>query len=174
MLGAAGPASSPVDVGLVRWDPGLSYRPPMLAAMPRRISVAQRRARLARRHRLAPQTRAATPEEVAAALVALHATDPATVHLAALARLAPPSVAEVERALYDDRTLVRMLGMRRTMFIVPTGLAPVVQSACADEIAKRQRKLLIQHLATAALDEDLDEWLAGVEEGAFAALTARG
>lgn len=138
--------------------------------MTRRIDVAQRRARLAARHHLS--TPADSVEQVADSLVALHATDPATVHLSAAVRLRAPGTAE--RALYEDRTVLRMLGMRRTMFVVPAALAPVVQAACAGDIARKQRKLLIQHLATAELDEDLDGWLAEVEEGAYAALAARG
>ncbi|NKQ53730.1 winged helix DNA-binding domain-containing protein [Amycolatopsis sp. K13G38] len=138
--------------------------------MTRRFSVAERRARLVARHHLG--TPAGSVEQIAAGLVALHATDPASVHLSAAARLREPDTAE--RALYEDRTLLRMLGMRRTVFVVPAGLAPVVQAACADDIAARQRKLLLQHLTTAGLDEDLDAWLADVEEGAFAALAARG
>jgi hypothetical protein len=82
-----------------------------------RIGVAERRARLAVRHHLSGSSRAASPVEVAGDLVGLHGTDPATVHLAAAARLAKPEVAAVERALYEERTLVRVLGMRRTMFI---------------------------------------------------------
>jgi hypothetical protein len=136
----------------------------------RRIGIAERRARLSTRQHLAAP--AASAEDAAESLVALHATDPATVHLAVAVRLREP--ATVERALYEDRTLLRMLGMRRTMFVVPAALAPVVQAACADDIARRQRKLLIQHLATAELDEDLDAWLASVEEGTFAALAVRG
>nr|WP_208407903.1 winged helix DNA-binding domain-containing protein [Amycolatopsis granulosa] len=131
----------------------------------------QRRARLVSRHHLAVP--ADGPEQVAESLVALHATDPATVHLSVLARCAA-GTADVERALYDDRTLVRMLGMRRTMFVVPAALVPVVQAACADDIAARERTRLVQHLATAGLDgRDLDAWLADVEEGAHAALRAR-
>jgi len=64
--------------------------------------------------------------------------------------------------------------MRRTMFVLPADVAPVVQAACTEEIAKRQRKLLIQHLGTAGLDEELDRWLDEVAEGAFAALKVRG
>ena len=60
---------------------------------------------------------------MADALVALHSTDAATVYLSALARLEKPDTAEVERALYDDRTLVRMHGMRQTLFVVPADLA---------------------------------------------------
>lgn len=46
-----------------------------------RIGAGERRARLARRHHLAPSARASGPVEVANGLLALHATDPATVEL---------------------------------------------------------------------------------------------
>ncbi|WP_200834618.1 winged helix DNA-binding domain-containing protein [Amycolatopsis alkalitolerans] len=138
--------------------------------MTRTISIAERRARLVTRHHLGVP--AESVEQVAQSLVALHATDPATVHLSTAVRLREPATAE--HALYEARTLLRMLGMRRTMFVVPVALAPVVQAACAGEIARKQRKHLIQQLATAELDTDLDPWLAEVEEGAFRALAARG
>jgi hypothetical protein len=141
----------------------------------RRIDIAERRARLAVRQLLsAPAVR---PEDVAQAVVALHATDPATVHLAVAARQAEPSTASVERALYEDRSLVRMLGMRRTVFVVPTDFVPVVQAGCTTDIAARQRKLLVQHLDTAEPGEitgDPGAWLREVEEGTFRALAARG
>jgi winged helix DNA-binding protein len=71
------------------------------------------------RHHLAGPARSDSVVEVAADLIALHATDPATVHLAALARMRDGTAATVERTLYDDRMLVRALGMRRTMFVLP-------------------------------------------------------
>ena len=64
-------------------------------------------------------------------MVGLHSTDPATVVLAAAARLQRPTVEGLERALYDDRTLVRTLCMRRTLFVVPVDLVPIVQAAVA-------------------------------------------
>ncbi|MGC7101170.1 winged helix DNA-binding domain-containing protein [Amycolatopsis lurida] len=136
------------------------------------MTTAQRRARLATRHRLT--TRAATPEDAAEAVVALHATDPATVHLSVFARTAAP---ETERALYDDRTLVRLLGMRRTVFVVPREVAPVVQAACSDEIARKQRVLLVKHLTENGHPESVPnaaEWLAEVEEATVKALLERG
>src|SRR5437763_1885657 len=185
MLSAARPASSPVDVGLVVYRPpgclrALSTghraaRPPhKLAGMPRRIDARERRNRLAHRHRLAPQAKAGTVEEVAAALVALHATDPATVHLAAGARLTEPSVAAVERALYDDRTLLRMLGMRRTMFVVPRASVPVIQAACTDAVAAQQRRLLVQHLTEAGVADDPAGWLVEVGDATVRARCGRG
>ncbi|HWD80749.1 MAG TPA: winged helix DNA-binding domain-containing protein [Kribbella sp.] len=143
----------------------------------RRIGVAERQARLGRRHRLGAGCQAADPVEAAASMVALHATDPATVHLSVAARVPGSEVASTERALYDDRTLIRMLGMRRTVFVVPTPFAPVVQAACTDDIAVKQRKLLVKHLAEAGVADDAEacgQWLAAVEESTATALALRG
>src|SRR5919198_5486688 len=79
------------------------------------FGVDERRARIGRRHLLADSTKAEDPVEVADRLTGLHGTDPASVYVAASARLREPDFAAVERALYDDRRLVRMLAMRRTM-----------------------------------------------------------
>ena len=75
---------------------------------------------------------------MARSLVALHATDPATVYLSLAARLVAPTVADIDRALYDDRTLLRMLGMRRTMFTAPVDVAPIIQAACTRAIAAQE------------------------------------
>ncbi|MEU7014216.1 winged helix DNA-binding domain-containing protein [Streptomyces sp. NPDC046385] len=138
------------------------------------VGPEERGARLALRHRLAGAARAATVEEVAGALVALHATDPATVFLAAGARLAEgrDPVAEVERALYEERTLTRMHGMRHTVFVVPSSLAAAVHSSTSTAAAARERASLLKHLAAGS---DLDAaWLAETEHRVLAELAARG
>src|SRR5690606_10594025 len=112
-----------------------------------RIDDAQRRARLAPRHMLAAEHRAAEPTQVADGTAALRPTNPCPVFLPAGPRTPHPTVTEVEHALYDDRSLVRMLGMRRTVFVVPTELAPVVQAACTDDVAVRERRRLVRQLA---------------------------
>jgi hypothetical protein len=146
-----------------------AYRVPV-----RRIDDDGRRVRLAVRHHLTGPARADSVMGVAADLVALHATDPASVHLAALARMRDGSAAAVERALYDDRVLVRALGMRRTMFVLPVDLLPVVQAACTDEIAARERRRTVQFLQEAGVAADVPAWLAEVEAGTLRALTVRG
>ena len=138
------------------------------------LDVAERRARLGRRHHLANSARAASPLEVARSLVAFHATDPASVFLSAAARLSQPDVNAIEAALYEDRVLVRMLGMRRTMFVVPTDFAPVVQAACTRAIAVRLRRTYQQMLEAAGLADDISAWLAEVERETLAALERRG
>ncbi|MFE6711801.1 winged helix DNA-binding domain-containing protein [Streptomyces sp. NPDC057695] len=140
----------------------------------RAIGAAERRARLGVRHRLAGGARAGSAEEVAESLVALHGTDPATVFLAVGARLAGTAgpVADVERALYEDRSLVRMHGMRHTVFVLPAALAPAVQASTTDPAAVRERASLLQHLAAGS---DFDAaWLAETERLVLAELSARG
>ncbi|MFG2139419.1 winged helix DNA-binding domain-containing protein [Streptomyces sp. NPDC048650] len=137
------------------------------------IDTAGRRARLGRRHLLATARRAARTEEVADALVGLHASDPATVHLAACARLAAPGPADVERALYDDRSLVRLLCMRRTLFAVGAELTPVVASSTGRAIAARERAGMVKWITEGAPGWD-ERRLAEVEAKTLAALAARG
>ncbi|MGW2487608.1 winged helix DNA-binding domain-containing protein [Streptomyces sp. NPDC001606] len=140
----------------------------------RHIGVEERRARLAVRHRLAGAVRAARPEEVAGALVALHGTDPATVYLALAARLADPArtVPETERALYEDRTLVRMHGMRHTVFVFPAELTAVVHASTGLAVAARERAHLLRDMARAGAPDA--DWLAEVEKATLAALERRG
>jgi len=85
-----------------------------------------------------------------------------------------PEVGAIERALYEERVLLRMLGMRRTMFVVPVELAPVVQAACTQAIAVTQRRLLLQLLDQAGIADDPQRWLEEVEEATVKALAARG
>ena len=68
-----------------------------------------------------------------------------------------------------------MLGMRRTVFVVPAGLADVVQAACTDDVAKRMRRGLEKDLAGGGVgDGDPGGWLRSVEDGVLRALAARG
>ncbi|MEU0935049.1 winged helix DNA-binding domain-containing protein [Embleya sp. NPDC005971] len=142
----------------------------MSTALPR-ISDDERRARLGIRHRLAPGARAANAEDAARAVLLLHATDPATVYLSLCARLAEASSTEVERALYDDKSLVRMPGMRRTVYVVPREIVHVVQRSSTDAVAITQRRVMLQFLASGGYDQ---AWLDEVEEATVAALTGLG
>ncbi|MFI6531175.1 winged helix DNA-binding domain-containing protein [Nonomuraea sp. NPDC050547] len=131
-----------------------------------RITALQRRARLGARHALA--RKAAGVEQVVESVVALHATDPATVFLSAGARLALPTVSAVEKALYADRTLVRMTGMRRTVFVVPEALVPVVHHSSTVAIAARERRVLVKHFAEGGPYDE--EWIAAAEAAVVTAL----
>ena len=138
------------------------------------ITLTERRARLGIRHHLAASARANTAVEVARNLVAFHGTDPASVYLSAAARVNTPSIADMETALYVERQLVRMLGMRRTMFVVNDAMAPVVHSACTAAIAIRLKRQYQQLLAQAGVVQNVPVWWAEVETQTLAALEKLG
>ncbi len=137
------------------------------------MDVSERRARLVDR-----QLRASSAVDAARAVVVLHATDPATVYLSVLARCPQQTVDDVGRELYDDRRLVRMMAMRRTLFVVPLELVPVVHAAASLDVAATVRRRLLTQLATLPTDpplpDDLDGWLAGVEQGVTQAIERLG
>jgi len=138
----------------------------------RTIGDEERRARLGERHRLAAPT--ATVGEAVDAVVGLHSSDPATVFLSAWARVEDFEPEHLERELYHRRSLVRMLGMRRTLFVVPTGLAGVMDEACTKALLPGQRTRLIGMLTEQAVTDEPEAWLDDVSRRTLAALTARG
>src|SRR5204862_5635975 len=97
------------------------------------------RATLPLRHHLVPRHEATTALAAAGDLVGFHATDPVSVYLAGWARVRHFEANAMDQALYEDRSLLKILGMRRTMFVVPIELAGVIQPACTDAIAQGQR-----------------------------------
>ncbi|MHA6764578.1 winged helix DNA-binding domain-containing protein [Streptacidiphilus sp. PAMC 29251] len=134
------------------------------------LTDADRRARLAARHLLGPDARAATPEQVADTLVGLHGTDPATVFLAVAARMAGATPAALEQALYQEVSLLRLLAMRRTMFVVGRELAAVVDASTARAVAAKERKGLLAFLADGGGWGSA--WLAAAEQQALEVLAA--
>ena len=140
----------------------------------RTFSSDERRARLARRHFLAPGLRADDPVQLAGGMVGLHATDPATVYLAARARLRGSAGPELDESLYEERTLLRIIGMRRTLFVFPLELAAVVQAACTESIAAAQRKRYAKLIEEGGIAKDGRRWLVRAEAATLKALQARG
>src|SRR5262245_35854866 len=130
----------------------------------------ERRRRLLVRHHLA--TPAATVEEVAGDLVGLHSTDPASVVLSARARLDPFAVGDLEDALYERRTLLRLLAMRRTMFVAPVDLAAVMNASCTRALLPGEQQRLAQMLVEADVTTEPDAWIERVEAATVDALRA--
>ena len=139
-----------------------------------RIGVAERRARLVVRHRLGRDNRGRSALEATQSVVALHSTEPATVFLSIGARTCELAPADIERELYDERTLVRMLGMRRTLFVVPRDLLAVVDAACTATIAKRERRRLEQMVADSGISTQPAAWVRRALATAMRALEACG
>jgi Winged helix DNA-binding domain len=139
--------------------------------MAQAITAGERRARLARRHRLAPSARAADVVEATRSMVCLHATDPATVYLSAWARVEGMTLADMEQALYVDRSLVKQLAMRRTLFVFPRETLSVAHAGAGSRVAAAERRRLIRDVEKAGLRRDGERWLAEAERKVMAALS---
>lgn len=113
----------------------------------------ERRARIGARHALARRA----PDAVAAtrAVGVLHATEPATVYLSLHARVDGLTRAQVDDVLYRERSLVKQLAMRRTLFAFPRDLLPAAWGSSS-------RRVLLAEAARIAKDAEL----AGAENGA--------
>ncbi|WP_445256921.1 winged helix DNA-binding domain-containing protein [Nocardioides aurantiacus] len=137
----------------------------------RAISDEQRRARAW--HRQALTSPVPGVEQAVAAVVCLHATEPASVHLAVHAR-SGASRAEVDAALYDDRTVVKQLAMRRTLFGFPRDLLPAVWGSASARVAAQQRTRLAKEVALVGVSEDGAAWLDEVGEAVLDTVAADG
>jgi hypothetical protein len=101
----------------------------------RSFTLAERRARLARRHFLSPDRPADSITGTAANLVGPHATDPATPYLLLWARLPGVTVAGLDAELYQRRTLVKHLAMRRMLWMVRTEDLPLIHEMARNMLA---------------------------------------
>ncbi len=110
---------------------------------PPTVTLAQAARHAAGRHGLLPGSPPASLAEAVAAVLALHATEPATAYLSLWARLPGFTRAELDAALYDQRALVRTAAMRATVHIVAAAELPYFHHACGpvrrqlDEGARR-------------------------------------
>lgn len=138
----------------------------------RKIGSTERGDRLGRRHHLAAP--AVSVEKAAGDLVGLHSSDPVTVYLSSWATVGGFEVGDLEDALYQRRSLVRILGMRRTLFVVPIDLAVVIDSCCTRAFVPTERRRLIRLVEAQKLAEDGAAWLKLLEERIMEALAVGG
>ena len=125
----------------------------------RHIPEVERRARLAGRHAIAPRERARDAAGATRAMTVLHATEPATVYLSLFARVDGLTHDEVDRLLYDDRTLVKQLAMRRTLFVFPRDLLPAAWGSASARVAGQLRARLAKDVEAAGIARDGAAWL---------------
>ncbi len=138
----------------------------------RHISDVERRARLAVRHALAPGARVATPELATRAVTVLHSTEPATVYLSLWARVPGLSIGDVDRALFEDRSLVKQLAMRRTLFVFPRDLLPAAWGSSSARVADTERKRVAKDVVVAGIAADGEAWLDRARADVLAELAA--
>lgn len=139
----------------------------------RHVDDAERRARLATRHALVPGRRAADVVAATEAMTVLHATDNATVYLSAHARVEDLSVADVDRALYDDRSVVKQMAMRRTIFGFPRSLLAAGRATVRARLAGPHGTRLCKEAVAAGLADDTDaasRWLERARQAVAARL----
>jgi len=127
----------------------------------RTVSDDERRGRLAIRHALAPGFRVDSVEAAVEAMTCLHATEQANVYLSAFARSDAP-MKEIDRALYDDRTVVRQLAMRRTVFAFPRELLPAVRGSASARVAAQLAARLAKEVEANGLSDDGKAWVGRV------------
>jgi hypothetical protein len=125
----------------------------------RHVTDDERRRRLAVRHALAPAHRVASPAAATRAMTVLHATEPATIYLSCWARCTSVTVTDVDRALHEERSLVKQLAMRRTVFVFPRDLLSATWPSASARVARTERAQMVKDVVTAAIASDGDAWL---------------
>lgn len=125
----------------------------------RHVDDRERRARLALRHAVHPAHRLADTLAATRAMTVLHATEAATVHLAVAARTEGVTPADVDGALYEDRSVLKQLAMRRTLFVLPRDLLPAALGSAAARVATEQRRLIAKDAAAHGVADDGAGWL---------------
>jgi len=136
----------------------------------RLIDDAERRARMAGRHALAPQHRVADAQAATRAMTVLHATEPATPYLSLFARIGSFTRADLDDALFESRSLVKQLAMRRTLFVFPRELLPAAVSSASARIAGQEHGRLVKDLERSQVTTDGASWLATAREAVLARL----
>ncbi|MGB7859123.1 MAG: winged helix DNA-binding domain-containing protein [Acidimicrobiia bacterium] len=132
----------------------------------------ERRARLAARHRLAVP--ASDPVAAARSVIGLHSSDPSTVFLSTRARNPDVTPGEIEEALYETRSLLRILGMRRTMWVTPTDFAPVIDASSTKALIRPQRERTASMIQSSGVSDDGPTWVREVCEATLESLRKRG
>jgi hypothetical protein len=104
-------------------------------------------------------------------MVCLHGTDPSTLYLSAWARVDGMKTADLEHALYVDRSLVKHLAMRRTLFLFPRETLGFAQAGASDRVADGERRHLIRDVEAAGLQRNGERWLSEACEQVLAVLS---
>ena len=135
-----------------------------------RVTDDQRRARLARRQALLPGDRAATVEAATERVLCLHATDPATIALTCWARLDDFAVADLDRAMYEDRSLIKHMAMRRTLFVFPRELLGAAQAGASARVHEAERGRVTRDVVKSGVSDDGEAWYAEASAAVLADL----
>ncbi len=103
-------------------------------------------------------------------MTVLHSTEPPTVLPLVHARVDGVTRADVDRALYDDRTLVKQLAMRRTLFVFPRDLLPAAWGSASERVAGAEGRRIAKDVEKAGIAPDGEAWLAAARDRVLAHL----
>jgi hypothetical protein len=94
-----------------------------------------------------------------AAMLGLHATDPATLYLSLWARIPGFIVEDLDHELYERRSVLKHLAMRRTLWLVRADDLTAVQPGASDRVAENERRRLVADVQKAGVAPDGNAWL---------------
>lgn len=97
--------------------------------------------------------------EVASSLLGFHATTAATIYLSAWARIPDFASTDLDAALYERRSLVKQLAMRRTLFVMERDVLAEAIGAVGGRVARSERTNLLRDLRRGEGFGDPDEWI---------------
>ncbi len=140
----------------------------------RSFTVCERRARFARRHCLAAGQPGDAIPAITAAMVGLHATDPAAPYLSLWARTRGFTVDDLDRELYENRSVVKHLAMRRTLWLVCAEDLAAIQPGASNRVADNERRRLVADAEKGAVATDGGAWLDRASAAVLRYLAANG
>ena len=92
-------------------------------------------------------------------MTVLHATEAASVYLAAYARVDGLTVDDVDRALFRTRSLVKQLAMRRTLFVFPVDLLGAAWGSAARRVQESEARRVAKLIGDSGVADDGTAWL---------------
>lgn len=85
-----------------------------------------------------------------------------------------PSIERVERALYQERSIVRHHAMRRTLWVMTPAIARLAHGAATAKIARAERRRTVAAIRDSTDINDAETWLADAYAEIVALLRAEG
>lgn len=137
------------------------------------ISTEERRRRIGVRHALVPACAVEDAVSAARSTVCLHGTDPSTVYVSAWARVPKFERPQMSAALYDERSLLKHMAMRRTLHVFPIDTVPAAQAAASVRVAEAERRRVVKQVEKAGLFENGQRWLDRTRAAVLEALVGR-
>jgi hypothetical protein len=111
---------------------------------------------------------------VVTALIAVHSTDPVTVFLSMWARVKGFEVGDLERLLYEERSLVRHWAMRRTLWVVDRETIPLLISSSTRPLGEKERPRTARMIEEGQVAADGEAWLDAALPRILEAISERG